>query len=649
MTARRTNFFERQESARRNSKYLIFYFAVSVVIIVLTVYAAVRVTFFGQDLIVRTGLPKLGNGGYGFWIPEVFFWSSGICCLLIAVCSVYKSLQLLGGGKSVAIALGGSLVHSATTDYKKKRLLNLVEEMAIASGLPVPPVYLMEEEEGINAFAAGHTTRDAVVGVSAGAIKYLSREELQGVVAHEFSHILNGDMRLNIRLIALLHGILALALAGSMLLRSQRYSGRRYRSRNRKGNDGSLLVFGLFLYLIGYVGVFFGNLIKAAVSREREYLADSSAVQFTRNPDGIAGALKKIGGLAQGSTIERPNANEASHMFFSGIRSNRVNLFATHPPLAERIQAVDPSFDGRFPRVTAESGEEEAVSSVNREKSAGLGSVLGADGIVSSIGSPLWGHLLLSASFLDSIPKELGLSAREPYGACSTVFALLLERENLQVQKRQIDYLRANVNHGVLLETAKLFKVLGEIKDDPIAAKGRLPLLELALPALKSLSPQQYVEFRKVITGLVRADEECSLFEYVLQVVVIRNLDPEFKMKKGSKVRFRTVADVESELGIVLSVVSAASEEGDSKSAFEFGAQKLDGVTLVFQERGVCLKSLDAALAKLGEASPRVKEKLIEACAASVNHDNKLGVEELELLRAISESLDCPIPPVKVY
>ena len=286
------------------------------------------------------------------WNPELFGLVAMGTSAVIAAGSLYKMAALSGGGHTVAELLGGRLLRADAATPAERRLLNVVEEMAIASGVPVPPVYLLENELGINAFAAGHAPGDAVVAVTAGTLARLSRDELQGVIAHEFSHILNGDMRLNIRLMGVLFGILVIGLTGWIIFRSTTggYVRLGARDDDRKGFNPLPLI-GLALYVIGYVGVFFGNLIKAAVSRQREFLADASAVQFTRNPDGIAGALKKIGAVAEGSRIQDPHAEEASHMFFGDALSGWTELFgllATHPPLVERIKRIDPSFDGDF-------------------------------------------------------------------------------------------------------------------------------------------------------------------------------------------------------------------------------------------------------------------------------------------------------------
>src|SRR3954470_11994807 len=338
-----TDFFQRQSDARRNTKWLVVMFALAVIGIVgTTMFATALATTVAQGQRTFQGR-RLDRRSFP-WQPTVM---SGVAALgLIAGGSLFKIAQLSGGGTVVAERLGGRRVYPNSTDSTERRLLNVVEEMALASGVPVPAVFLLSEEMGINAFAAGHTPSDCVIGVTRGCAQQLTRDQLQGVVAHEFSHILNGDMRLDLRLMGVLYGILLMGLTGRELLRWGAFSGGRS-SDSRRDNSGLyLLAIGLTFMVVGFLGMLFGNLIKAAVSRQREFLADASAVQFTRNPEGIAGALKRIGAAVFGSKLISPRAAEASHMYFAeGVAS----LFATHPPLDVRIRAIDPDWDGKYP------------------------------------------------------------------------------------------------------------------------------------------------------------------------------------------------------------------------------------------------------------------------------------------------------------
>src|SRR5262245_34953941 len=329
------DFFQQQDTARRKTSLLVVYFVLAILALIALVYGlllALNVYGAGEKV--------------SLWQPELLLLVAAGVGVVVGGASVFKVAQLASGGQSVALMMGGAEIPGTTRDARERRLLNIVEEMAIAAGVPVPPVYILDEP-GINAFAAGYAPGDAVVAVSRGCLEYLNRDELQGVVTHEFSHILNGDMRLNIRLIGLIFGIIALAIIGRILMFS---SGRG--SSNRRDSQGGQMMLGLGLFVLGMVGAFFGRLIQAAVSRQREYLADASAVQFTRNPDGIAGALKKIGGLSEGSRVTNPRAEEVAHMFFANaFRQGITGLLATHPPLDDRIRRLDPTFTGEYPAV----------------------------------------------------------------------------------------------------------------------------------------------------------------------------------------------------------------------------------------------------------------------------------------------------------
>ncbi len=336
------DFFSHQEAARRKTKRLVVLFLLAVAAIIAGVYLVVTPVWFAYA--AKEGFAD----DWRLWDPERLAVVALGVCTVIFFGSAFRMASLRqGGGAAVARLLGGRPVDPSTHDPDERRLLNVVQEMAIASGIPVPDVYLIEDEESINAFAAGLSTDQAVIGVTRGCLVLLSRDELQGVIGHEFSHVLNGDMRLNLRLMGILAGILVIAVIGRVLMH-----GRRSRSKGA----AQVQLAGLGLYVVGYAGVFFGTLIQAAVSRQREFLADASAVQFTRNPGGIAGALKKIGGLAFGSRLTSAHAEEASHFFFGdAIRRGFSGLLSTHPPLHERVARIDPSFEGAFPRVDVAS------------------------------------------------------------------------------------------------------------------------------------------------------------------------------------------------------------------------------------------------------------------------------------------------------
>ena len=320
-----TDFFERQDIARRNTSRLVLLFVLAVLAIMLSIDLLLAATMGYLSRDPATGAIDWSLAG------DLQLVGIAVVGTLVVVGggTLFKIAQLRGGGRVIVEELGGRRLNPDTSVPAERQFLNVVEEMVIASGTPAPPVYLLDEEEGINAFAAGFTINDAVIGVTRGAVERLPRDELQGVIAHEFSHILNGDMRLNIRLIGLLNGILIIGILGYFMLRVAAFSGSRHRRSSRDSSPLPMLALGAGLLVVGFLGTFFGNLIKAGVSRQREFLVDASAVQFTRQPAGIAGALKRIGGFLRGSTVQSPNAPEASHMFFGRATSGLKALFMT--------------------------------------------------------------------------------------------------------------------------------------------------------------------------------------------------------------------------------------------------------------------------------------------------------------------------------
>jgi Zn-dependent protease with chaperone function len=633
------DFFESQATARSKSRRLIVYFVIAVILIVLTLYAVALVA-------MRFTSTAHLFAPVGYWQPQVFAVVVVVTLFVIGGGSLFKILVLRHGGSAVAEMLGGRPASPDTRDLKERRFLNVVEEMAIASGTPVPAVYVLDEEPGINAFAAGYSVNDAAVAVTRGALEHLTRDELQGVVAHEFSHILNGDMRLNIRLIGVLHGILLLAIIGRMMFhvsaRGQAFAGRR-----REGSSPvHLLIIGLALLIVGSIGVFFGKLIKSAVSRQREYLADAAAVQFTRNPGGIAEALKKIGGMSQGSRIDNPHADEVSHLFFSNALRNRIGgVFSTHPPLEDRIRRLDPSFDGVFPPLPspgdapAERREAPGVAGLAPHRAA-----VEPDQLVRSVGSPTPSTLAYAAALLRGIPGELRRAGRDPFEAEALVFALLLDPDP-DVRERQLRVVFDQGGIAVRKRAESLFLLL-----DHAEAGIRLPLVDLALPGLRGLSSRQYQAFRGTVRELVEADRRVTLFEFALLKVLERHLDVYVENRPIPRERYGSLQSVAESAALVLSAMAHAGAEDpeEARSAFRAGVGRLAAekeLSLLDPDR--CgIDRLDAALSQLAEATPPVKKRILEACAACAAYDGSLTSEEAELLRAVAEVIDCPMPPV---
>jgi Zn-dependent protease with chaperone function len=648
-----SDFFDREDHARRQTRRLLVMFTMAVAVIILLVYLLLAVAT--RDLATAHGTaPRWAPApaAPSLWNPLLFLWVAGGTIVVIALGSLYKISELAAGGQSVALMLGGRPVDPQTTDLAERRLLNVVEEMALASGIPVPPVYVLEREPGINAFAAGHQPGDAVVAVSAGCLRYLTREELQGVMGHEFSHILNGDMRLNLRLIGIVFGILVLSVIGYYVMRSAGYFTS---SRDSKGQGAgaavAVFLLGLAFCVLGYLGVFLGKLIKSAISRQREFLADASSVQFTRLPAGITGALKKIGGLAEGSRIRDGHAEEISHMFFGdAFAGSFFNLFATHPPLAARIRAFEPDFDGHFGEVQPAAAALEpravrpAAALAPGGAAAGVAAMaLGAAMAPPRVGRPQTEHLDHAGRLIGGMPQPLLDAARQPFTAQAVIFALLLSPDEEATRSRQLEILQAQIPPPLFQQVQQLAAAA-----QSLPAANRLPLVDLTVPALKMASPQQYAEFRQIVAALLAAEHKIGLFEYCLRIVLLGYLDVHFGLKKPPAIRYQTTAAVAQPLGIVLSTLANAGQNRpeDIQRAFQAGCQNL-GWQLTLAPRPQCtLAAFDAALVELAQAALKVKRDVLAAATACLAAEGQVTLEESELLRAIAAALACPMPPM---
>ena len=646
------DFFARQDSARRKSGFLVFYFVAALIVIILLLYTAVVIALSTQQ-----------KGGQFHWfIPDLFYGIAVVVTAILALGSAYKIITLRQGGEAVASMMGGELLQTNTHHVLERRLLNVVEEMAIASGVPVPPVYLMRHEEGINAFAAGFNPDDAVIGITKGAVESLTRDELQGVIAHEFSHILHGDMRLNIRLMGWVHGILLIHIIGYWMFRFtadvNMFSSRRSRDDSSKFII-PILILGVSMMAIGSIGVFFGRLIKSAVSRQREFLADAAAVQFTRNPDGIGNALIKVGRISEHAHISHRRGEEISHMFFGSPFSRISSMMSTHPPLPQRISAILPHFDGNFPEMTYED-----YDLVHREATAGFAQagptsmlthqntskpslrnevVTDPDEILEIIGAPLKEHVQASRKLIQSLPEVLLDSAREPFGARALIYVLLLD-EKEDIRNAQLTQLEKCGDQAVYTETLRIAAFQSEI-----TPAMRLPLIDLSLGALRALSPPQYETFRKNVEALSSADQNITLFEYTLRHILVRHLDASAGKPRLKVTTLHRLSSVHKEANTILSMLSryGHSDESTAEQAFNAAAHHLpeiqSSLRLLPLEK-TTLAAFHRALNQLAKLDFEDKKGLLVACLQCVTHDQVLNVTEAELFRAIADALECPMP-----
>ena len=642
------NFFEHQDQARRNTTQLVVLFFLAIALMIVAFYLTAIITLQIWDA-----------WDMAWWEPKLLGWISAITLGIITLSSLDKMFQLRRGGAAVAESLGGRQLNPQTNDAQEMQCLNVVAEMALASGSPIPTVYLLSQEQGINAFAAGYSPDDAVIGVTQGCIEQLSRDELQGVIAHEFSHILNGDMRLNLRLMSALQGLLVIFIMGRMVLRS--IGGSNSRSGRDKGSGiiVIIIVAGLSMMVIGGIGLIVGRIIKSAISRQREFLADASAVQFTRNPDGITNALKRLGGYTAGSKIYAPKAEEASHMFFGEAASIGFVSgwwFDTHPPLAERIKRltgtkVVTSVSRRSRATALGSGQAAAMSFHNgfpgRQVTSPpqtAGKSRAANEFVNQIGTSSAKQIATAHTFLQTLPTAVGTAVRSPNGAMALVYALLLDGTP-EVRSQQLQLLKPPTALATPQQVDELAQILQSLD-----TRQYLPLLDLSIPALRTITRQQCADFFKTIQAFVRADGQLSLSEYVLQLILQKRLRPHFQKNRESAKAITNLDSAWDDCQIVLAILARIGHKKPDAAfyAFTSGLACLPGANkreLPKRLPMVKLNDLGQSLSKLEVAVPKLKQTIVEAAAHTVLLDNTVTPREAELLRAVVITLDCPIPP----
>jgi Zn-dependent protease with chaperone function len=630
------NFFERQAAARRNSSRLVLLFVLAVAGIVLAVDLAVWLVF---------GNAESSAGEVGVMLV----FTSLLTLAVIGLGSLYRVATLRGGGESVALQMGGVAVPQHSDDFNLRRLRNVVEEIAIASGVSMPKLYVLEHEASINAFAAGYSPSDAVVAVTRGALDRLNRDELQGVIAHEFSHILNGDMRLNIRLIGVLFGILMLAVIGRKVLEL---------GRGRDRNAGAIFVVALIAMIVGYIGLFFARLIKAGVSRTRERLADASAVQFTRQTTGLAGALKKIGGIEQGSKLShRGDAEEISHMLF-GDGVGLTSWFATHPPLIERIAALEPGFNGEQLSRLRQQWHALAPNGLDEDAQLGLTErgappplpeaaterAISPAAVVAQVAHPGVDDYRRADAISANIPDDLRALATRRETVMPLLLALLLDTQTAVADKQAYE-IAARLGKAIALEV----RTLHEQSIATLHPALRLPLASLAFPVLRMRPRPELDVFLDVVNAIVYADGNVSLFEYclarLLTVRVRESLDPSRYARFGR----HKISDVRSEVSTLLNVVAQCghSETDLARKAYLAGVHRvLPDQALPYLPRSNGVLALDDVWVPLDALEPLAKEVLVEAIAATISHDGRVNVAEAELLRTICSTLHCPLPPM---
>lgn len=635
------NFFEHQEAARKSSRRLIFLFALAVIGVVLAVDAVVF--FFGM------GTTDEGELNFGMLI-----WPTLLTLAVIGLASLYKVSALKsGGGDVVARGLGGVPITENTQDPKLMRLRNVVEEMSIASGVPMPKLYVLEDDAGINAFAAGYSTSDAVVAVTRGALDRLNRDELQGVIAHEFSHVLNGDMRINIRLIGVLFGIMVISLIGRKVL----FHGAGFSVGNRRGNGaGVVLVVGIAALIIGSIGMFFARMIKAGVSRQREVLADASAVQFTRQTQGLAGALKKIAGLDAGSELaHRAEAEEVSHMLF-GNGLGFSGMFATHPPILERIKTLDPSFGTSQLEGLRKQWRQSPPDGLQEDVAMGLDVLMPATGNLSAsvdvqprsvsgqVGHPGQDDYTRADAILAEMPEALRELARNRETVRPLLASLLLGSDEGQLEARHA--LLAHYMDESDAETT--WRIHTQIVADLHPAL-RLPLAMLAFPALRQFPRPAIENFIEMADALIHADNQVTLFEYCLGILLQKQVREALDPGKHAQMGRLKTQGVKEEFITLLRVVAQAGarDEQEARRAFQAGlANVIQREAVEYVAPAEDFTVLDAIWPRLDALDPLAKQVVVESMTAAIGFDGRVTIAEAELLRTLCAVLHCPLPPM---
>jgi len=615
------DFFKAQRQARRSTWVLLLLYATSIVALIAGLFFLLKI------VVVTQQLEKTVSNG------QLLVYTAIGTLFVVGTASLYRVTQLRsGGGRAVCELVGGQPVPFATDTQEMRRLRNIVEEMAVASGTPVPSLYVMNES-GINAFAAGYSPADASVCVTTGCLERLNRDELQGVVAHEYSHVLNGDMRLNIRLIGVLWGILCISIAGRQLLRVR---GRR---------AGGVWAFGLGLFVLGALGAFFARLIQAAVSRQREFLADASAVQFTRNPAGISGALKKIAGyVTHGRLTHSAHVHATSHMFFvNALAKSWTRMFATHPPLEDRIKAIDPLFK-LYKVAPAGAGGAAPEAAAGFAGGPSRVATIGADAAIEAIGQVNSEHVAHAREIISGLPDEVAGAVHEPFSARAVVCAMLLSDDSA-VRRQQFQELSTELDPQTVQETLQLSGLVKQIDHGQ-----RLPLLGLAMPALRQMSRLQAESFRKAVHALIRADKRITIFEFALERMLARQLDSMFFGKQATPVRFRARNDVIEDCAVVMAFLAYSGHDtaAAAEKAYADGMERMRPCRAVaLMPQAECTRSrLEQALDRLAAASPEIKRQTLTALAHAAASDGELAAEEADLLRAVADTLECPMPAI---
>jgi len=631
------DFFEHQQHSRRRSRWLVVLFAL-----------AVTLTAAGVALVVALFVHALGSGGNSLAAPDarwlsanrdLIYASAAVTVIFIGGASWLRLLQLRSGGSRVAESMGGTQIQPGDPDPARRRLYNVVEEMAIASGLPVPAVFVLERESGINAFAAGLTPSDAAVAVTRGCLLHLSRDELQGVVGHEFSHILHGDMTLNLRLVGYLFGILVVNMLGRAMLR---VGSRRSVTRRRGRGQLVIILAGFALYTLGYAGVVAGRIIQAAVCRQREFLADASSVQFTRQTDGLADALRKIAGLNRRSYLRSPRAEEVSHMLFAAGRRAFAGLFATHPSIEARLKALQPHRTLEAPGAEPPVRRPAAPSASMAEFSSAAVSPVAAIRLPESVGRPGAEQLQFAQTLPENLPSPIWEAAHRIDGATPLILALMLDLQP-RIRDHQMSLIEVRFGAPVARATDALSEELHDIDDD-----ARLALVDVAFPTVRNLQPARRAYLLETMERLAELDGRWAPFETALVAVLrsrMKDLSAAHRAQPDRQTSTRAAAKLIAGIALIGHDQREAAERA-YRDGIKAAGPIVEGEPEALPTEAPAPGTLEESLDALDRLAPLAKRRLIAGLAAAAASDGQVAARERALLRAACSALHCPLPPL---
>jgi Zn-dependent protease with chaperone function len=686
-------FFERQEVQRSQTRLLVAGF-IAALLAVVAVINLVVVLGVGESPAVVWGRE-----------PMVFFWVSAIVVVVILGACWHKSSQLRAGGAVVARSLGGIHINNKDGDLARQRLVNVVEEMAIAARVRKPQVFILPDEPGINAFAAGHSPDEAAVAVTQGALDNLDRDQLQAVIGHEFSHILNGDMKINMRLTAWIFGLFVITDLASRVMNSR-----------RGGKDAARLKMIAFaIFIAGSVGMIAGRLLQAAVSRRREHLADASAVQFTRNPQALQSAFIVMAAHAEGTRLNHAGSADVAHMFFAGSAPSWANKvggkwFATHPPIEERVQAIDNrvtplrfrtlvSDERRKLKSKAKAAAAESASAAAdgaAPAAAASGATSGAAPVATGDRLPMMelGARIDATPVAEASPavaepppsspghsgSTLSLAATMPFGVPAIAgrtpppdplrnrlstdqqaqvqsFVARVEGSLLSVQATFVAVLLAPEPAKARLQLTRLAPLLGIelLKEsqalmphvNALAPPARIAVFVDLLPVLESLAP----EHRKRLRAAARAFAPTIGGGDMLRFSATRVLDK--KLAKPAPEAPPVPLPDRSDGVCMLYAALAQCRFGAGKQGQNSYRAGLMGMLppqkwAPFPDALLTPADIDAALAKVAQVHPTGKRAFSDGLARVISVGGRLTVPQVELLRGICLIVECAVPVLPV-